>query len=152
VVVLGVGSELRGDDVAGIIAASVIEKRTSGNKDIKVLFGTTAPENYTGEIKKHLPTHIIIIDAAELGKKPGEVGIIEEADIGGVSFSTHMLPTRMVIDYLRMFLSSEIITVGIQPERLEFDSKPTETVRKAAEALGEFISESLICATLSQEK
>ena len=54
VAVLGVGSELRGDDVAGIMAAEQIERISRPKTtapELKVFIGHTAPENLTGEIK-----------------------------------------------------------------------------------------------------
>ena len=53
IVVLGVGSELRGDDIAGILAAENLKGKTSDK--LQVLIGGTAPENLTGEIKKLKP-------------------------------------------------------------------------------------------------
>ena len=85
VAVLGVGSELRGDDIAGLLAAQQIEKTITEQTilpEVRVFIGETAPENLTGEIKKFQPTHLIIIDAADLNKEPGHIEIMEPETIG----------------------------------------------------------------------
>ena len=56
--ILGIGSELRADDVAGILVAQQIEKSVAEKKlntELKIFIGATAPENLTGEIKKFAP-------------------------------------------------------------------------------------------------
>ena len=68
--ILGVGSELRGDDIAGMVAAEIIQK--ANHKNITVFLGATAPENLTGEIKKFNPSHLLIIDAADTSSKPAK--------------------------------------------------------------------------------
>ena len=129
VAVLGIGSELRGDDVVGLLAAQQIEKNTKGKSvtpQIQVFIGETAPENLTGEIKKFQPTHLIIIDAAELNKKPGHIEIMEPETIGGTSFCTHSLPLAVIIGYLLGSFKFQAIIIGIQPKTLVFGAKPTK--------------------------
>ncbi|MDD2752350.1 MAG: hydrogenase maturation protease, partial [Candidatus Omnitrophica bacterium] len=88
IAVLGVGSELKGDDAAGMLVARQIKE----NKNLKVFLGSTAPENITGEIKKFAPHHLLIIDTAMMQEKSGTIKIFPGKAIGGVSFSTHRLP------------------------------------------------------------
>jgi hydrogenase 3 maturation protease len=100
---LGVGSELRADDVAGILVSQKLDKdakRISRAIELKVFLGYTAPENLSGEIKKFKPTHVMIIDTADIGKKPGEVALFTPEDSGGISFSTHKLPIKVLAQCL----------------------------------------------------
>lgn len=146
VAVLGVGSELRGDDVAGLLAAQQIDKDTKGKSvtpQIQVFIGETAPENFTGEIKKFQPTHLIIIDAAELNKEPGHIEIMEPGTIGGTSFCTHSLPLKIVIGYLLESFKFEAIIIGIQPKTLTFGAQPTKEVVAAAKNIAEAITKLL---------
>ena len=173
VAVLGVGSELRGDDIAGILAVQQIEKNTktlpqntichserseespassrqtlrSAQGDntppvVRVFIGETAPENLTGQIKKFQPTHLIIIDAAELNKEPGHIEIMEPETIGGTSFCTHSLPLKVIIGYLLESFKFQAIIIGIQPKTLTFGAQPTKEVVAAAKHLAEAITES----------
>jgi hydrogenase 3 maturation protease len=146
VAVLGVGSELRGDDIVGLLAAQQIEKNTKGKSvtpQIKVFIGETAPENLTGEIKKFQPTHLIIIDAAELNKEPGHIEIMEPETIGGTSFCTHSLPLKVIVDYLLESFKFQAIIIGIQPKTLTFGAQATKEVVAAAKHLAETISKLL---------
>ncbi len=161
VAVLGVGSELRGDDIAGLLAAYKIEKAiggktallhstlsdksglAAGKAEVRVFIGETAPENLTGEIKKFQPTHLIIIDAAEFNKEPGHIEIMEPATIGGTSFCTHSLPLKIIIGYLLESFKFEAIIIGIQPNTLTFGAQPTKEVVTAAKYIAKAITKLL---------
>ncbi len=145
IAILAIGSDLRGDDIAGIITGEYIlslqGKRPS--KKISVIFGCTAPENVTGEIKKAKPSHLIVIDAADMREKPGHIGIIDPEDMAGASFSTHMLPPKILLQYLNLFFKCEIIVVGIQPRSLTFGKECSSVVNKSAKKLAEIILENV---------
>jgi hydrogenase 3 maturation protease len=146
VAVLGVGSELRGDDVVGLLVAKQIEKtitKQTTSPEVRVFIGETAPENLTGEIKKFQPTHLIIIDAAELNKEPGHIEIMEPGTIGGTSFCTHSLPLAVIIGYLLESFKFQAIIIGIQPKTLVFGAQPTKVVVAAAKHLAETITKLL---------
>jgi hydrogenase 3 maturation protease len=146
VAILGIGSELRGDDVAGLLAAQQIEKNTKGKSitpQLQVFIGETAPENLTGEIKNFQPTHLIIIDAAELNKEPGHIEIMEPETIGGTSFCTHSLPLKIVIGYLLESFKFQAIIIGIQPKTLTFGAQPTKEVVAAAKNIAKTITKLL---------
>jgi hydrogenase 3 maturation protease len=138
VAILGIGSELRGDDVAGILTARQIEK-TIKNKtispDVRIFIGETAPENLTGEIKRFQPTHLLIIDSADLDTKPGEIQIINPENIGGTSFCSHSLPIKVLTDYLFQSFKFEVITIGIQPRSLAFGVKPSKEIVDATKLI-----------------
>ena len=146
VAILGVGSELRGDDVAGLLAAQQIEKtitKQTTSPEVRVFIGETAPENLTGEIKKFQPTHLIIIDAAEFHKEPGHIEIMEPETIGGTSFCTHSLPLKIVIGYLLESFKFQAIIIGIQPKTLTFGAQPTKEVVAAAKNIAKAITKLL---------
>ena len=146
VAVLGIGSELRGDDIAGLLAAQQIEKTITEQTtlpEVRVFIGETAPENLTGEIKKFQPTHLIIIDAAELNKEPGHIEIMEPETIGGTSFCTHSLPLKIIIGYLLESFKFQAIIIGIQPKTLTFGAQPTKEVVAAAKRIAKTITKLL---------
>lgn len=136
VAVLGIGSELRSDDVAGVLAAGEIERllaRSRKKGRVKVFLGSTAPENLTGEIKAFKPGHIIIIDTIEMDEKPGTVMAVPTSEVAsGVTFSTHKMPAKILADYFIKSLKCGITMVGIQPANLEFGDSVSPAVRKAA--------------------
>lgn len=144
VVVLGVGSDLRGDDFAGMLVAEKVERGVKKSKRIKVIFGATAPESLTGEIRKFNPTYLLIIDAAEMGKKPGEVMLFDpRRATGGTSFSTHRLPPIILADYCHQSFGCESLIIGIQPQHISFGKPPSAAIRSTATKLAKVILETL---------
>ena len=137
VVLVGVGSELRGDDGAGLLVAQKLKVKS---KKLKVLIGGTAPENLTGEIKRLKPSHLIIVDSADFQAAPGAVEVLGYDKIGGHSFSTHSAPLKMMIDYLLADISFEPIVIGIQPRSLEFGAAVSEEVKAAVDEVVETLS------------
>jgi hydrogenase 3 maturation protease len=130
VVLVGVGSELRGDDAAGLLVAQKLATRDSR---LVTLIGGTAPENLTGEIKRLRPSHLIIVDSADLQAAPGAIEVVGYEKIGGHSFSTHSAPLKMMIDYLLADIAFEPIVIGIQPKSLEFGAAVSKEVMKAVD-------------------
>lgn len=73
IAVLGVGSDLRGDDAAGLLAVSEFKRqraafsRSHGQRArrshpiVKCFIGGTAPENSLGAIRRFQPSHLIVI-------------------------------------------------------------------------------------------
>jgi hydrogenase 3 maturation protease len=144
---LGVGSELRADDAAGILVALRIKELTAKKKlraNLKIFIGATAPENLTGQIKKFRPTHLIIIDAADLGIKPGEIKIMNPDEISGITFCTHSLPLKVMTDYLLDSFKFSITVIGIQPKTLEVGASPSKAVLKAVDRLSESLSKLIL--------
>jgi hydrogenase 3 maturation protease len=143
IVLLGIGSQLRGDDYSGIIVALELDEfiRKSKKKRAKVFFGETAPENFTGSIKKFKPTHIILVDSADMGKPAGAIDIIDPERISGVTFSTHQLPLNILIDYLKKSLDCQVLLIGIQPKGLKFNSKISAPAKKSSLMLAGLIKE-----------
>ena len=143
VAILGIGSQLKGDDASGVIAAmrlkELIVKKPTG-RDVEVFIGGTAPENMTSEIKRFGPAAIIIIDSADIGGSPGDIKLIEAEDIGGISLSTHNLPASMLIEYLKQFLKCEVWIIGIQPKSFKFGAEPCAEVKDAAESLAQSLA------------
>ncbi|HBC86219.1 MAG TPA: hydrogenase 3 maturation endopeptidase HyCI [Lentisphaeria bacterium] len=146
VAIVGVGSELRADDIAGTLAVDHLGKLLRKKKTycgFRLLQGCTAPENITGEIRKYNPTHLIMIDAADLEAKPGTISLIKPEELSGASFSTHMMPLEVMINYVLQSVKCEIIMIGIQPKVLEFGKKSSKEVQSASLQLAEDIAEIL---------
>ena len=137
---LGVGSPLRADDSIGLYIVSELEsqlKKNSG-REYRFYLGESAPENFSGIIRSESPSHVVIIDAAELNQKPGALSLIPLEQIEGASFSTHTLPLKILIDYLKKTIACQVVIVGVQPKLLEFGYPITSEVKKAAD---QFVAE-----------
>ena len=146
VAVLAVGSRLRGDDAAGLLAAEELSNLLGPKRDrsrIAIFLGEAAPENLTGEIKRFQPTHLLVVDAADIGEKPGEFQLVEPAAIRGVSASTHNLPVSLLTDYLQQCVRCNVVVIGIQPKACGFDQPVSVEVTQGAKRAAKAIAEAL---------
>ncbi len=142
VAVVGIGSELRGDDAAGLLV--IRELRAAGRAArparadgrarprLRLFEGGTAPENLTGVIRRCRPSHVLLVDAAGLGRAPGEVRLVAPDEIIGLSLSTHALPLKLLCDYLARSHPCKIVLIGIQPGRTDFGAGVSGEIRQAA--------------------
>ena len=164
VVFVGIGSELRGDDAAGVVIINQLAElsqsarmcrdamhcvSTAATKSAVIprfLFinGGSAPENILGEIRTFQPEAVVFIDAAILGCAPGTIQIIDtrREKISGVSFCTHSLPLTIVANYIRQTVPCEIFVIGIEPGDMNFrpDCALTPPVAQAAAEIVEAIA------------
>ena len=128
-ILLGIGNPLNGDDGVGIYVAEQFRK----DGWISLACGT-APENFTGIIRKTRPSCLVLVDAAAMGISPGEYRIIPRDKIEDVSIGTHQLPLSFLIDFLSD-TASRIILIGIQPERAGTGEEISLPVREGADRL-----------------
>ncbi len=144
IAVLGIGSNLRADDVSGMLAAGNLKDKLSKRKTripVKIFFGETAPENLTGEIKKFKPSHLIMIDTIDAGKRVGSIYLFKSEDIGDrTSFSTHRMPAKILIDYLVSSCGCQTTVIGIQPKTVDFGRAVSGSVKTAAERLAAILA------------
>jgi len=146
VAVLGIGSQLRSDDAAGLIIAKGLKAFIKDKKKkslLKVFLGETAPENLTGQIKKFKPTHLIVIDAVDFHLKTGALRVVDICEEAGVSFSTHRVPIGILRDYLHKSIGCETILIGMQPGSTEFCGRLSDGMQNSTQAACKEIREAL---------
>jgi hydrogenase 3 maturation protease len=149
IAVLAVGSDLRADDAAGLLTgrhlATLAKKTKPAKVKIKIFFGETAPENFTGQIRQFRPTHLVVLDAADSKRKPGSINI---TDLGsarsGCVYCTHNMPLTVMIGYLSQSLACDTIILGIQPGTLEFDKPPSALIIRSALKLAQTIHAAIV--------
>lgn len=143
IAVLGIGSELMGDDALGVLIARELETFANerGLSSFKAFIGGASPESITGEIKRFKPTHLIIIDAAEIDEQPGAVRLIDADHVCGVSFSTHRLPTKILCDYLVGDIGCKIMIIGVQPGHMHFCEPVSKEITRVIKDVSKVLSE-----------
>lgn len=141
IALLGVGSELCGDDAAGIMVAHRLDHACRKRKSLAVFFGFSAPENLTGPIKKFAPQRLIIVDTANFKALPGEVKIIPIGKTGGVSFSTHRLPLKVIADYLLKTARCKTLVIAIKPKSVSYGAAICAEVKEATSSVFGLIKE-----------
>jgi hydrogenase 3 maturation protease len=133
-ILLGIGNPLNGDDGAGIWVAGQFRKEGW----VSLSCGT-APENFTGIIRRTRPDCLVLVDAAAMGLFPGEYRIIPRHKIADVSMGTHQLPLSLLIDFLSD-AAGRIVLIGIQPDRVITGEEISPRVREGAERLVHVLS------------
>jgi len=132
--IMCIGNRGGGDDAIGPYLADKFKKIE--NKEMIVLDCGTVPENYTSVVKKYKPKNLVIIDAVEMGLKPGEIRIVPEEKIGKMHVSTHGTPISVLMMYLKEHVG-RILLVGVQPEVMS--GEITKSVKKSGDKLIDFL-------------
>jgi hydrogenase maturation protease HycI len=138
VVVVGVGSEMRGDDAAGVEVVRRLRKVLK-SPNVFLIEGGVAPENFTSKIRRFQPSHVIFIDATDFGAEPGEVVLAEPEAITGESISTHTMSLSILAKYLREQTGAKIALLGIQPARARMGSEMSGAVKDSVKRVEEIL-------------
>jgi hydrogenase 3 maturation protease len=112
--VVGIGDELSPPDRLGMYTSREIEKRRIPG--VTVFFAGTVPESITSPLRRFRPDHIIFIDAADMGARPGTIAVIEPDQIQANLMSTHALPLTVVMEYSGRETGAGVTLIGIQPD------------------------------------
>jgi hydrogenase 3 maturation protease len=132
VAVLGVGNELNGDDGAGVRVVRELAARLPVTPGVLLIDGGTAPENFTGPLRRFRPDLVLEIDAAQLGASPGTAAWVDWREADGLSASTHTLPPSVLATFLTEELGCRVSLIGIQPAGLELNQPLSPDVERAA--------------------
>jgi hydrogenase 3 maturation protease len=112
--IVGIGDELLPPDRAGMRVAREIEKHHLPG--VEVFLAGTVPESVTGPLRRFGPDHVIFLDAADMGNRPGMIALIDPARIQATLISTHVLPLTVVMEYVEREIGAGVTLLGIQPD------------------------------------
>lgn len=112
VAIVGIGSELRGDDAVGL---ALVRRLDATTERVTVVEGGVAPENHTGVIRRFDPDWIVLVDAVAFGAEPGSGDWIDLENLGGESFSSHKSTPAMLQTFLERTTGAEVVLFGVQP-------------------------------------
>ena len=144
-VIGGIGNPIRGDDFVGVKIVQNLKERIS--KKVFLVECETIPESYIEQIIDFNPTHILLIDAAVLGLKPGHSELREPEKLTATpAFTTHMLPLRIFCEYLSKATGAKIALLLIEPENTDFG----EGLSPEVDAVAKKITKTLL-ETFSQK-
>lgn len=139
IIFLCIGNDMRGDDALGPLIAENLAELFIEQQELMVINAETVPENYTGLIRKEIPSHIIFIDAVEMKMNPGHIRLVQSDEIADYSISTHAMPLSFMIKYLKSFTDASMLLIGIQPKNMEMSNTISEEVKNSVEELTEII-------------
>lgn len=120
IVVCGIGNRIRGDDAVGPLTIDELNKKTWPESILLLDCGPT-PEALSSKVIKFEPGLIILVDAVQMNRLPGEVETIPIGKIKSMLATTHKMPITMFIEYLQNSLpKAEIVFIGIQQSSTVF--------------------------------
>jgi len=138
VLILGVGNMLFGDDGFGPAAADYLLKNYKIPDDVYVMdVGTGAGDVlFTVGLSQEKPEKIIVLDAVDLRRKPGEIFELPIDNLPTnkiTDFSLHLFPATNLLKELRDQMNIEIIILACQAERIPDVVSPglSESVKHA---------------------
>lgn len=132
VVVAGIGNPIRMDDFVGVKIVRDLRGKVSDR--VCLIECETVPESFTKQIMDFDPTHVLLIDAAVLGLKPGETRLVKPKQLAVFpAISTHMLPIRIFCEHLAETTRAKINLLLIEPKKADFGEGLTPEVEASAE-------------------
>jgi len=123
VIILGCGNILFGDDGFGPSVVEYILKNYIIPENVSVIDAGTSVREILFNIvlNERRPEKIIIIDAVDTGRQPGEIfelSIDELPDNKIDDFSFHQFPTSNLLKELQQFCNVEVIIVAAQVKNI----------------------------------
>jgi len=122
-VILTIGNEMRRDDGIGIEIFRKLRDFEPLPSSVLLLNTGTTPENFTRSIENWDPTHLLIIDAVDIGeerKEPGEIVLIQMNEIHNLTVSTHKMSLTLLNKYLSNRLNLKVKLLGVQIKDVSF--------------------------------
>lgn len=134
VVVAGIGNPVRRDDFVGVKIVQNLKGKVS--KNVRLIECETVPESFMQEIVDLKPSHVLLIDAAFIGLKPGETRLVFPEQVEDFpAVTTHVLPLRIFCEYITKMAETKIALLLIEPETAEFGEGLTATLQVAVEKI-----------------
>jgi len=123
VLILGVGNVLFGDDGFGSAVADYLLRNCKIPNDVHVVdVGIGAGDVlFTVALSQKKPQRIIVLDAVDLKRKPGEVFLlpIDELPANKITdFSMHLFPSSNLLKELRDQMDVDVVILACQAERI----------------------------------
>jgi hydrogenase 3 maturation protease len=141
IVILGIGNEFSGDDALGFQIARRLRRALPNTAGVEILTVGTAPENFTGLLRRLSPSHVVLIDAAEMGEMAGTIELIEPRRIEKRMPTTHTMPLYLLTEYIEQELLARVLVLGIQPGSLSFGSTVSREVEGSIDKLARVLAE-----------
>ncbi len=134
VLICGIGNDTRGDDAFGVYVVEKLKEMISNQKVVFLNCGEM-PESYAGKIIRENPSHVLFIDAVHFEGKPGEIVLADPEGTLGEAFSTHKMPLKLLVGYLKQNINATFILIGAQPKQTGLFVEMSEELKDSAERL-----------------
>jgi len=137
VLICGVGNPFRRDDGVG---AKVVQELVGRLPQGWVCLDCgTAPERCLDAAEEIGATHVLLVDAGEMGLQPGAVRLLDEGACYATELSTHRLPLGLLVQLLRT-RGRRAAILAVQAVDLGWGEGTTEYVARAASRLADVLA------------
>ena len=143
---LGCGNELFGDDGFGPAVARRLQQMPDVPRGICALDVGTAVREVLFDVllEPARPQRVVVVDAVDLGREPGEVWSIEASELPEVKlddFSMHQIPTSNLLSELSKLAGVEVTCVVGQVSAFPREVQPglSAPIQAAAERAAEIV-------------
>ncbi len=132
--VVGVGNPMRGDDEAGLVLAEKVAEKL----DLEYLRCEEIPENYVGTMLDNPADTILLVDAVDMKRAPGEIGLLAPDELADAGISTHNCSVGLLAKVLAGVKDKQMLILGIQPQNLGWGQPLTPLI---TEAIDRFVAD-----------
>lgn len=138
VVIAGIGNPIRFDDFVGVKIIQDLQGKVSSK--VHLIECETVPESFMDEIIELKPSHVLLVDAAVMQLKPGEVRLFDSEKVTNFpAISTHMLPLRVFCEYITKLTGGKLSLLLIEPKNVDFGEGLTPEVDASAVRVVDFL-------------
>ena len=142
VAVVAIGNIMRSDDGLG---SKLIELLRARSVNARLFDCGTVPENYIFPILSTACDTIVLVDAADLGLRPGQAKVLDLDSIMNISFSTHAPSPRLFTDLLKTGKDDlNIFVVSVQPKSTILGGPISDEVLRGLDTLTEAFVAALV--------
>ena len=148
ILILGCGNILFGDDGFGPLVAEELQKNYNFPENVGVINAGSSVRNILFDIvlSENKPGKIIIVDAIDAAKTPGEIFELPIDEIPEKKiddFSMHQLPTSNLLKELKDFCKVDVIIIACQVENI-----PEEVTASISKKITDAIPE--VCKRITE--
>ena len=128
-IIFGCGNILFGDDGFGPAVVEKLIQNYTIPEDVSVINAGTSVRDilFNIELDEKRPNTIIIVDAVDIGRRPGEIFEIDLEEIPEKKiddFSMHQMPTSNLLRELRNLCGVEVRILSCQVEHIPEEVEP----------------------------
>lgn len=134
VTIIGVGNILLQDEGVGVRAIEMLRERFEFPEDVAIIDGGTMGLDLLPFIDN--TDRLLLIDAIDLKKEPGSIGIIEDKEIPAVmktKISPHQIGLSDLFAVMRLLEKEpeRISVIGVQPKSVQTGTELSARVRQS---------------------
>jgi len=142
--VVGLGNELRADDAVGLAVVRALDEELRGLREaekekagpatfeVVTLEGGMAAENVLADLTDPRASHVLFVDAADFGGRPGSFLLLDPSSIRSATISAHRIPVPVIAGLIERTTGAGCRALAIQVETVELGGEMSPEVARGA--------------------